>query len=481
MGAAPAAAAAGAAAAGAAAAGAAAASAAAASAAAERAADRAGPDLGPAAGRGVGITGESGGNRRGRRRTTVGDPRLELVDLGGFRGVAAISVIIFHAYQFCRGDGNTPYAGTFLGQVLGAFDGMISWFFLVSGFLLYMPMANRVRAGRTQRSPKNTLIRRGLRILPLYYTALIVVWAARNPTLPGDWIDLVEHLTFTQVFDSKRVFYTIGPAWSLAVEVYFYLYLALVAGWLRRQTHRLPEAHRWRRLCLPPVLLIVVSAVWIVYAVYIVRAQHDQWAYWFSPQNYAGNFGLGMITAVLYVRWGRERPLPALLACALRFVAAGLIIAGALVRGHTAASFEAFSTLNSIGFGVLFAASVLAPRDTLWRRFFATPAFVWLGMISYSVYLWHEPILLLVLDRHGLVSHAPSAFPWVAAMLVTVGVLGGWISYVVLEKPGRRLSILVEKLRRTPVSASVSPALVSPAPVSPAPVSTPVRPARPVP
>jgi peptidoglycan/LPS O-acetylase OafA/YrhL len=75
-------------------------------------------------------------------------------------------------------------------------------------------------------------------------------------------------------------------------------------------------------------------------------------------------------------------------------------------------------------------------------------------VISYSVYLWHEPILLLVLDRYGLVSHDPSAFPWVAAVLVTTGVIGGMISYVLLEQPGRKLHILVEKLRRTPESAS---------------------------
>ncbi|WP_256804799.1 acyltransferase [Frankia sp. ACN10a] len=387
-----------------------------------------------------------------------GNAAAELADLGGFRGVAAVSVIVFHAYQFCRGGGRTPYQGTFFGHVLGAFDGMISWFFLVSGFLLFLPMATRVRDGRTQRSARQTLLRRGLRILPLYYTALIVVWAARNPGLPGDWLDLLEHLTFTQVFDSRRVFYTIGPAWSLAVEVFFYLYLALVAAWLRRRrTHRVPLEHRWRLLRRPAYVLIAVSAVWLGYAAWIVHAQHDQWAYWFCPQNYADNFGFGMLTAIAYVRWGRERPLPADLACALRFAAGGIIIVAALVRGNDAASSAAFSTLNSVGFALLFAASVLAPRESRWRRFFATPVFVWLGMISYSVYLWHEPILLLVLDRYGLVSHAPSAFPWVAAVLVAAGVLGGWLSYIVLEQPGRRLAILVSRLRWGPPSGRSGP------------------------
>jgi peptidoglycan/LPS O-acetylase OafA/YrhL len=349
---------------------------------------------------------------------TADDPRFALADLAGFRGLAAIAVIVFHAYQFCRGGGATPYEGQFLGAVLGSFDGMISWFFLVSAFLLYLPMVDRATSGRTQRSPRETLLRRGFRILPLYYAAVLIVWAARNPGLPGDWVDLLEHLTFTQVFDSERVFYTIGPAWTLAVEVFFYSYLACVAGWLaRRQVHRLSAAHRWLRLYTPAVLLILLSAGWAGYAVFVAEARRDQWAVWFSPQNFAGNFGLGMILAILYVRRGRDRPMPALAVGALRVLGIAIIVLGVVIRGQTAASFEAFHTLNSIGFALILAGSVLAPRTSLWRRFFAQPVFVWLGLVSYSVYLWHEPILLLVLDRYRLVSHAPSAFPWVAVVL----------------------------------------------------------------
>jgi peptidoglycan/LPS O-acetylase OafA/YrhL len=399
--------------------------------------------------------GGAGGSRR--RRMTADDPRFELADLAGFRGIAAIAVIIFHAYQFCRGGGTTPYEGQFFGTVIGSFDGMISWFFLVSAFVLYLPMVDRVTSGRAQRSVRETLTRRGLRILPLYYTAILFVWAARNPGLPGDWVDLLEHLTFTQVFDSERVFYTIGPAWTLAVEVFFYVYLACLTGWLaRRQTHRLPTAHRWRRLYTPAVLLIVVSAAWVVYALYIAEARREQWAYWFSPQNFAGNFGFGMIVAIIYVRRGRDRPLPPLAVGALRIIGIAIIVYGVATRENTAASFEAFHILNSVGFTLLLAGTVLSPRTSLWRRFFAAPALVWLGLISYSVYLWHEPILLLVLDRYHLVSHAPSAFPWVAAVLVTAAVLGGLVSYVVLEQPGRKLYILLEKLRRSPEPESVA-------------------------
>ncbi|WP_322767499.1 acyltransferase [Frankia sp. Cr1] len=400
-------------------------------------------------------------------KETGEDNRNELVDLSGFRGLAVMIVMIFHAYQFCRGGGVTPYDGQLLGKIIGASDGMVSWFFLISGFLLYMPIVNWVKTGQGRRSPREIMIRRGLRILPLYYTALLVVWATRNPGLPGDWRDLVEHLTFTHVFDSKRIFYTIGPAWSLAVEVFFYVYLAGVAAWLARKKHRrLPSAHRWRLLCIPAVVLVAVSAGWAWYAVRVARALPDQWAYWFSPQNHAKDFGFGMVLAILYLWRFRHRPISARSAVVLRLFAAAIVVLGSMVRGHSGASLEAYYFLNSTGFALLLAGSVLGPRTSLWRRFFAVRVFVFLGVISYSVYLWHEPILLLVLDRYGLVSHAPAAFPWVAVVLVVSGILGGMISYVVLERPARRLSILLEKLRHGPEPAPLGPPTAMPVPLA---------------
>jgi len=379
-----------------------------------------------------------------------GAARVEFADLAGSRGLAAVLVMIFHAYQFCRAGGHTTY-GQVLGATLGAFDGMISWFFVVSAFLLYRPQVRRAVAGQAQDGPGQTLARRGLRILPLYYGAVLLVWAARNPTIPGDWRDLLEHLTFTQVFDSKRIFYTIGPAWSLAVEVFFYVYLSLVGVWLaHRRAHRLPMARRWRRLYLPAVALIVLNAAWFAYIVGIARVQPTDWAAWFGPQDHASDFGLGMIVAVVYERRGARGPLSARSVTMVRIAGIAAIVLGEAVHGTTAPALAAFHSLNSCGFALLLASSVMAPRDAAWRRFFALPAFVWLGAISYSAYLWHEPILLLVLDRHGLVSHAPSAFPMVALTLVACGIAGGYLSYVLLEKPAGRLSILLRLARRGP-------------------------------
>ena len=74
------------------------------------------------------------------------------------------------------------------------------------------------------------LFRRAVRIVPLYWIAVTTVWALRNPALPGDWRDLVEHLLFVQVFDRERIFYTLGPTWSMSLEVMFYLSLVVLGA-----------------------------------------------------------------------------------------------------------------------------------------------------------------------------------------------------------------------------------------------------------
>jgi peptidoglycan/LPS O-acetylase OafA/YrhL len=162
---------------------------------------------------------------------TAGD-RLNFSQLQGQRGLAALGVVVFHAYQYDRSgpDASFPYQGTVADTALRALDGLVDWFFVLSAFLLALPYAKAVLRGSSTVGPGTFLARRAVRIVPLYLVAITLVWASRNPSLPGDWRDLLEVLSFTQVFDTKRIFYTIGPAWSLAVEAQFYLLLALLGS-----------------------------------------------------------------------------------------------------------------------------------------------------------------------------------------------------------------------------------------------------------
>src|SRR5205823_1503457 len=121
------------------------------------------------------------------------------------------------------------YEGTPLHVLLRNLEAGVAWFFVLSGFLIVLPFAHAAVDRQSALSAWGFLVRRAIRLVPVYYVAILVVWALRYTGGPGQWRDLLEHLTFTQIFDQTHIFWTIGPAWSLAVEALFYLIVA-VAG-----------------------------------------------------------------------------------------------------------------------------------------------------------------------------------------------------------------------------------------------------------
>lgn len=364
-------------------------------------------------------------------------------DITGFRGLAALTVVVFHAWQFTRGGGQAAYAGTPLGTALAGLDGMISWFFVTSAYLLFLPIAKRSLAGQQPGSARGFLVRRTLRVLPVYWLAILIVWAYRNPVLPGNWVDLLEHLTLTHTGDSQRIFYTIAPAWTLSAEVGFYLLIALVIVMLRR----LPLAQwnpraRLAVLLAPAAALIVTSAVWNAVAI-ASKTPLEQWALWFNPIAWLGNFGLGMLLAVAVVL-RRSRPLPTLALLAARITALAGLGFSVTLHGDKPTEFVAFHNLSALCYALLLATSVLAPPTSLWRRALARPVLIWIGTISYGLYIWHEPVLLW-LDQHSQLSHDPAAFPALAVMLCVLGTAAGALSYYAIEKPLRNLNHLFNR------------------------------------
>jgi len=92
-----------------------------------------------------------------------------------------------------------------------------------------------------------------------------------------------------------------------------------------------------------------------------------------------------------------------------------------------------------VGFGLVIAASAFVPGQRS-SRVLRSPVPALLGLISYSMYMWHEP-LMLVLAHHGLfpTPGSPNAFPVGVPILVTATVVVGWFSYWVIEYPTGKL------------------------------------------
>lgn len=379
----------------------------------------------------------------------VGEPRGAVgryAALEGYRGLAAVLIVVFHVYQYMRWGPSAayPYVGSWRNTVLVGLDSVVGVFFILSAFLLTLPYARAALAGTQPVAARAFLFRRAVRIIPLYLIAILVVWTSRNSHLPGDWRDLIEHLSFTQVFDDKRIFYTIGPAWALAVEVHFYLLLALLGPVLCRRCHTITtRAGRIKVLWIVVGGLAAVGMVWKLAAWYVFGVGTDAWSVWFGLPAKLDIFAVGMALALVVAI--REESAPAV-SRRVRWALAGsgsaVVLAAFAANSVPQFSYVFFYTVAAVGFGLVIAASVFASgRGSSWVL--GSPVGSVLGLISYSMYLWHEPLLLL-LAHLGLFPDPGGrhSFPVGVLILVPATVLVGWLSYWVIEYP-------TLKLRRT--------------------------------
>lgn len=372
--------------------------------------------------------------------------------LEGYRGLAALMVVVYHAYQDTApaGAGDVPGPGTVGYRLLHGLDGFVDLFFVLSAFLLALPWVRAGLAGAPSPSGRAFLVRRAARILPLYVVAISLVWAVRNPSLPGDLRDLGEHLAFVHVYDDTRIFWTIGPAWSLAVEVQFYVLLWLAGTALCRAAARVRPALRVAVLTVPVVLVGAASLGWKLVAWRVLDVPGDRWSVWFGLPAKLDVFALGMLLAVV-VASGRAS-VTARAAAPVALAGWTVVVGAMLLRPGGNAEHAWFHTACALGFVLVLAASVLSPAsDRAPRRPSArgaVPAF--LATISYSVYLWHEP-LLLALEARGLLPDpsGPHAFVVTTLVLVPVSVAVGWLSWMCIERPTSSLRTLVDSRGRS--------------------------------
>jgi peptidoglycan/LPS O-acetylase OafA/YrhL len=390
---------------------------------------------------------------RRRRRNPADDPGRAVGRYGaleGYRGLAALLIVIYHVYQYMRtGSGPTsryPLEGTVWHTMLVGLDSFVGMFFVLSAFLLGLPYIRAGLSGTPARSGRGFLARRAVRILPLYLVAILIVWFSRTKDLPGDWRDLLEHLTFTQVFDNKRIFYTIGPAWSLAVEVHFYLLLALLGAGLVSLCRRLARPSQRLTVLLTVIVgLGIASLAWKLVAWYVLGVSTENWVVWFSLPAKLDLFVIGLLLAIVVALRGQDRAVA-------RPVRAGLFTAGlvTLVIAFATRAGEPnphvfFHTGTGLGFALLLAASVLVPAGRA-GPILGSPVPALLGLISYSLYIWHEPVMLFLANR-GLFPHPGSSFSfaWGVLIMVVVALPLAWLSYWVIEYPTSMLRRIVDE------------------------------------
>lgn len=367
-------------------------------------------------------------------------------ELESYRGIAALLIVIFHAYQYTReapGAGSYLFEGTLLGTVLFSLQMLAALFFTLSGFVVFLPFVRAAMSQSHRYSLRGFMVRRFVRIVPAYYAVVILVWTLRYAGMRENWEDLLLHLSFTHVFSSQYIFWTVGPTWALAIEVLFYLFLLLFGPfiyWLGSLFITRRQRALTIGLCVGS--LGILSLLYKYWAFYHVQIPETAFAVYFGPLAKLDSFVLGMLLAVVVTYLG-DRPLLSYRGTlALRLVG----FAGILVLAFFGQAIGLyFHTLFSVAFILIVASTVLAPIGSSFQRLMQTKPLLTLGLISYSLYLWHEPILRELGARNVLISQEPAAFLRNVLILLPLALIAATASYWIIEYPASHLGYLFDR------------------------------------
>ncbi|HEX5546708.1 MAG TPA: acyltransferase family protein, partial [Ktedonobacterales bacterium] len=159
----------------------------------------------------------------------------EIRALDGLRALAALSIVLFHVMLFLQLE-YTPLSQA-INHTWYYLSTGVHLFFVLSGFLLFLPYARAMLDGQRLPSTRRFYRRRALRILPAYWVCLAIMVALKFYVrhVPFSLGDVTAHIFL--IHDSFPQFnrdYD-GPFWTLAVEAQFYLLLpllALVVSWV---------------------------------------------------------------------------------------------------------------------------------------------------------------------------------------------------------------------------------------------------------
>jgi peptidoglycan/LPS O-acetylase OafA/YrhL len=360
-------------------------------------------------------------------------------DVEGLRAVAILLVVLYHA-------GLSRLSGGFVG---------VDVFFVVSGYVITGVLL-RERAATGKTSLLGFYARRCRRILPAATLVILVtvalsyiflgVFGGDSAAVDGRWAAVFLanfHFASTgaDYLNASRLPSPLQNYWSLSVEEQFYLVyptLFLLVTRLRGGVSR--------EVRLAVALGIVVVGSFVLS---VMQTSANPVLAYYSPFTRAWELALGALVAV-GARWLMR--LPRNLAALLSWVGLlAIIAAGFLFNAQTPYPGSAVA-LPVVGTALVIAAGTAAPKFGAERALGLRP-FLWLGGLSYSLYLWHWPILILAAESSGRASLSFGQNLWwlFIALLVSVA------SYRLIENPIRRSRFLA---RRRGVSVGVGIALV---------------------
>jgi peptidoglycan/LPS O-acetylase OafA/YrhL len=315
-------------------------------------------------------------------------------DIEGLRAVAVLAVVLFH--------GGVPGVG-------GGFIG-VDVFFVISGFLITGLLWREVSTSGTVRL-RGFYGARARRLLPASATVGVVVVICSAVVLPpldarriiGDAIASALYVSNVRFALQNVDYFTasaISPSpfqhyWSLGVEEQFYLVwpaVIIATAWLVRRARRRTGTHALSSVRPYLVALLLIGAVSFAASLVITRMVPP--VAFFSLPTRAWELAVGGLVALTVAQWRRLSPLSAAVA---GWAGLAVILLGCTRLGATTPYPGTAALIPVLGTALVIGAGCAAPARGVGRVLALRPMRA-VGRVSYSWYLWHWPVQLLLVS-----------------------------------------------------------------------------------
>lgn len=355
----------------------------------------------------------------------MGKKRRYITGLDGIRAIAVIMVLAYHLKL-------ALFKSGFLG---------VTVFFVLSGYLITGILISEVEEEGTI-DLKNFWLRRIRRLVPAVMSMAVViifVSAVVNRIIftKGCKDFLASVLGFNnwwQIFNKVSYFEAAGVpspfthCWSLAIETQFYLIYPLILLEIYKLVKIRGEGRAKRALLFAGVTLLL-ALISVILMIVLFDPQQDASRVYYGTDTRAFSLLFGALLAILWEYRMVPRRLSASVNMVLGSVSfAVLLVMTIAINGSSNFWYRGGQFLGTI-LTVLMVYAV-SGRKTWLSRFLSNPVLKWIGDRSYSIYLWHYPIILLI-------SKGIKASWWITLIEIVLSVVLAELSYRFIETPIR--------------------------------------------
>ena len=355
----------------------------------------------------------------------MGKKRRYITGLDGIRAIAVIMVLAYHLKL-------ALFKSGFLG---------VTVFFVLSGYLITGILISEVEEEGTI-DLKNFWLRRIRRLVPAVMSMAVViifVSAVVNKIIftKGCKDFLASVLGFNnwwQIFNKVSYFEAAGVpspfthCWSLAIETQFYLIYPLILLGIYKLVKSREEGRAKRGLLFAGVTLLL-ALISVILMIVLFDPQQDASRVYYGTDTRAFSLLFGALLAILW----KYQMVPRRLSASVNMVLGSVSFAVLLVMTIAINGSSNFWYRGGQFVGTILTVLVIytvSGRKTWLSRFLSNPVLKWIGDRSYSIYLWHYPIILLI-------SKGIKASWWITLIEIVLSVVLAELSYRFIETPIR--------------------------------------------